>query len=385
MSLVRGFLTGIVVFATHYGEEHLDGGDHKMTLVEQTALTSRNITGVSGDNWRTLAAKVADQLHLEQTKIATAEAAGKEVTTWFVVRDASGRSLHQIKAGVEAAGDANAGAEAKLGSDVGSFEVRDASKWVTDVPLLSILVPHMPQGFIERFFAELGAESGKSDVRVISRGYAHVASKHRLRYAGFHPDPYGEGEKEEGGVCALRVVLPASRKNQWYRVTMLVRWYLDDHNQRIATEVCNAMCRPAVASDINDHTKWCRNALSTRCTHVSGCLFAFNGLPRSKRVGAASPTVELQMWHVPVSGTRHDPVADVALLPVTKPDRKRPADQRRITVGMVDTGGRRNYSALPEEARKQLGEETEEKEKARANLYFCIRCDDGQDMGQDSE
>lgn len=44
-SLVRGFLTGIVVFATHYGEEHLEGGDHKMTLVEQTALTSRNITG----------------------------------------------------------------------------------------------------------------------------------------------------------------------------------------------------------------------------------------------------------------------------------------------------------------------------------------------------
>jgi len=45
MSLLRGFLTGIVVFATHYGEEHLDGGDHKMTLAEQTALTSRNITG----------------------------------------------------------------------------------------------------------------------------------------------------------------------------------------------------------------------------------------------------------------------------------------------------------------------------------------------------
>lgn len=45
MSLVRGFLTGIVVFATHYGEDILDGGDHKMTLVEQTARTSRNITG----------------------------------------------------------------------------------------------------------------------------------------------------------------------------------------------------------------------------------------------------------------------------------------------------------------------------------------------------
>jgi fatty acid desaturase len=44
MTLCRGFLTGIVVFATHYGEDILDG-DHGMTLVEQTALTSRNITG----------------------------------------------------------------------------------------------------------------------------------------------------------------------------------------------------------------------------------------------------------------------------------------------------------------------------------------------------
>jgi len=42
--LVRGFLTGIVVFSTHYGEEVIPG-DHGMTLVEQTALTSRNITG----------------------------------------------------------------------------------------------------------------------------------------------------------------------------------------------------------------------------------------------------------------------------------------------------------------------------------------------------
>jgi fatty acid desaturase len=43
--LVRGFLTGLVVFSTHYGEDILDGGRHGMTLVEQTALTSRNITG----------------------------------------------------------------------------------------------------------------------------------------------------------------------------------------------------------------------------------------------------------------------------------------------------------------------------------------------------
>lgn len=45
MMLCRGFMTGIVVFSTHYGEDILDSGDHKMTLVEQTALTSRNITG----------------------------------------------------------------------------------------------------------------------------------------------------------------------------------------------------------------------------------------------------------------------------------------------------------------------------------------------------
>jgi len=46
MMVARGFATGIVVFATHYGEdildrEHVEG----MTLVEQTAKTSRNITG----------------------------------------------------------------------------------------------------------------------------------------------------------------------------------------------------------------------------------------------------------------------------------------------------------------------------------------------------
>ena len=44
MSLVRGFLTGIVVFSTHYGEE-LIHSDHSLTLVEQTSHTSRNITG----------------------------------------------------------------------------------------------------------------------------------------------------------------------------------------------------------------------------------------------------------------------------------------------------------------------------------------------------
>mmetsp|Transcript_20072 Transcript_20072/g.30055 ORF Transcript_20072/g.30055 Transcript_20072/m.30055 type:complete len:1056 (-) Transcript_20072:132-3299(-) len=44
MCIFRGFLTGTVVFSTHYGEDILDK-DHNMTLVEQTAKTSRNISG----------------------------------------------------------------------------------------------------------------------------------------------------------------------------------------------------------------------------------------------------------------------------------------------------------------------------------------------------
>jgi len=44
MMFVRGFLTGTVVFATHYGEDVLEG-DHNLTLVEQTSKTSRNIKG----------------------------------------------------------------------------------------------------------------------------------------------------------------------------------------------------------------------------------------------------------------------------------------------------------------------------------------------------
>jgi len=44
MSLFRGFLTGTIVFSTHYGEDILDK-NHNMTLVEQTSKTSRNITG----------------------------------------------------------------------------------------------------------------------------------------------------------------------------------------------------------------------------------------------------------------------------------------------------------------------------------------------------
>lgn len=44
MMLLRGFMTGTVVFATHYGEDVLDG-NHNLTLAEQTSKTSRNIKG----------------------------------------------------------------------------------------------------------------------------------------------------------------------------------------------------------------------------------------------------------------------------------------------------------------------------------------------------
>lgn len=44
MTLCKGFMTGIVVFSTHYGEDILENGG-ELALVEQTALTSRNITG----------------------------------------------------------------------------------------------------------------------------------------------------------------------------------------------------------------------------------------------------------------------------------------------------------------------------------------------------
>lgn len=44
MTLCKGFMTGVVVFSTHYGEDILENGG-ELALVEQTALTSRNITG----------------------------------------------------------------------------------------------------------------------------------------------------------------------------------------------------------------------------------------------------------------------------------------------------------------------------------------------------
>ena len=43
-SMLKGFGTGVVVFATHYGEDRLDPS-HSLSLVEQTGLTSRNISG----------------------------------------------------------------------------------------------------------------------------------------------------------------------------------------------------------------------------------------------------------------------------------------------------------------------------------------------------
>ncbi len=57
-------MTGIVVFATHYGEEHLPNGQHKMTLAAQTSLTSRNITGGVVVNWLTGFISLQTEHHL---------------------------------------------------------------------------------------------------------------------------------------------------------------------------------------------------------------------------------------------------------------------------------------------------------------------------------
>ena len=71
------------------------------------------------------------------------------------------------------------------------------------------------------------------------------------------------------------------------------------------------------------------------------------------------------MWHVPTSGTRYDPIADVALLPVVKPDRRRPVESRCFTVGMLDTAGRRALSTVPASKKAALGRGESGREEAR--------------------
>ena len=44
MAMAKGLMTGVVVFATHYGEERLPKG-HSLSFAEQTCRTSRNIAG----------------------------------------------------------------------------------------------------------------------------------------------------------------------------------------------------------------------------------------------------------------------------------------------------------------------------------------------------
>lgn len=41
---IKGFLTGVVVFSTHYAEDRISG-NHNMDFVTQTSMTSRNISG----------------------------------------------------------------------------------------------------------------------------------------------------------------------------------------------------------------------------------------------------------------------------------------------------------------------------------------------------
>lgn len=64
-SAVRGFLTGVVVFSTHYGEDILSTEEAaSMTLVEQTSKTSCNIMGGHWMNWCTGYISLQTEHHL---------------------------------------------------------------------------------------------------------------------------------------------------------------------------------------------------------------------------------------------------------------------------------------------------------------------------------
>jgi len=62
---IRGFMTGIVVFSTHYGEDILTTQEAtSMTLVEQTSKTSCNIMGGHWMNWCTGYISLQTEHHL---------------------------------------------------------------------------------------------------------------------------------------------------------------------------------------------------------------------------------------------------------------------------------------------------------------------------------
>ncbi len=322
-------------------------------------LLSRNVTGLSQLTWPQLAAAAINQLKLEQKAIQRSEGDGREIPT-FVVRDVTGRSLHEITS--ERAADPSA-ADKEL-------KINDQSQWVTKVELLSSVVPFFDDGFIEKYFSNLGAEKDPN-VRVLSRGYAHVSSRHRLSYCGFHPSPV----PHDAPLVALRAIIPASRNNQSYCVTIFLRYFTDANGKMRFAVIAQVHCCPADARDVGDHNKWCRNSKSGQCTHCSACLFAFDGLPRSARAGSASVTEGLQMWHVPTTGTKYDPYTNVALLPITKPDRKRPKGKKRVVVSMVESAGRAGYRPLPKEKSILLAASrgSKERETARAALYAALR------------
>ena len=333
--------------------------------VMQAFLASRNSTGFSSWNWRTLANGMVALLEVEQRAIKGAEDKGELPPPRFTIRDRSGRCLWDIKRGAVPTGDANATA------DTDSIKVEGEDKWVTDVALLSTLVPHFDPGFIEKNFQHLGATENPN-VRALAKGYAHVATKSRVSFAGYHPLP----DKKRPDVCALRIVVPASCKNQSYRNTLLMRWFVDSEGKMRFTEIVGRECRPALPSDCKDNSKWCKNALSGECTHCAANLFAWAGLPRSGRVESGSITESLQMWHVPCSGRAYDPLTDVALLPVVKPDRLRPTAGRRVVVCMMESPGRRGHSALPKGKSEELkggGRDGGQRAAARARLLGALR------------
>lgn len=67
MCFQQGLFTALFVFSTHYPEDRVPAGAHGMSLLEQTARTSRNIGGGALVNWMSGGISLQIEHHLFPT------------------------------------------------------------------------------------------------------------------------------------------------------------------------------------------------------------------------------------------------------------------------------------------------------------------------------
>lgn len=147
-------------------------------------LQSRNYKGCSGYTWVELARAARDRLQLEEEGRSRAEKAGKVAPPIFV-RDKRGRCMAAMLVGEKRA---PATAFPQLDPDLGAGKIAHAG-WVTDRALLQAQLPLLSEAVLLKYYAHLGTE--KNDrVRVLTRGFAHIASHVAMKYFGYHPRPF---------------------------------------------------------------------------------------------------------------------------------------------------------------------------------------------------